>query len=91
MTTSVNYQQIEGLLEQLLELLKSVFSESEQSEVQDFINVGEYGLALETLVDVVQEEDKKISKEALRLIKKLCSLMSVDEKAIERKLYGRIA
>jgi hypothetical protein len=59
----------------LLSLLSSALSWSEAQEVRDFVDVGEYGLALETLVDIVTEEEKSISAEALRLIIELADSM----------------
>ncbi|AUB85535.1 MafI family immunity protein [Candidatus Thiodictyon syntrophicum] len=66
---------IEGSLTLLLSLLSSALSWSEAQEVRDFVDVGEYGLALETLVDIVTEEEKSISAEALRLIIELADSM----------------
>jgi len=66
---------IESSLTLLLSLLSSALSGSEAQEVRDFIDVGEYGLALETLVDIVTEEEKSISAEALRLIIELADSM----------------
>lgn len=66
---------IESSLTLLLSQLSSALSRSEAQEVRDFIDVGEYGLALETLVDIVAEEEKSISAEALRLIIELADSM----------------
>lgn len=85
-----NYQYIEKLLVRLLNLLDIVFAEPELKEVQDFIDVGEYGLALETLVDIVAEEDKQISGEALKLVKELSVAMLLDESVFDEKLRGRV-
>lgn len=43
-----DYQVIENLLARLLSPLVNVFSDSESNKVQEFIDVGEYGLALDT-------------------------------------------
>lgn len=85
-----NYQYVEELLVRLLNLLVTVFAKSELKEVQDFIDVGEYGLALEMLVDIVAEEDKKISGEALKLVKELSVAMLLDEGVFDEKLRGRV-
>ncbi|MDA8139177.1 MAG: MafI family immunity protein [Desulfobacteraceae bacterium] len=86
-----DFQYIEKLLVQLLELLKTVFIESERKEVQDLIDVGEYGVALETLVDIIDEENKKIPGEALWLIKNLAKAMHIDEGELDEKLRSRIS
>lgn len=75
----------------LLALLKDVFSDSESSEVQDFIDVGEYGLALDTLIDIVDEESKVISREALDLIKQLATVLGMNTDVIEERLANVIA
>lgn len=43
------YRKIETTLDLLLMALPDSFSESESIEVQEFIDAGEYGIALETL------------------------------------------
>lgn len=85
-----NYQYIEELLLQLIGLLVSVFTDSEKKEIQEFIDAGEYGLALETLVDIVNEEDKQISIESLKLIYELAEVMQLDESVFEDKLRGHV-
>lgn len=84
--TGVDFQYIEQLLQKLLMLLKAVFSESEQNEVQEFIDVGEYGLALETLVDIIDEEDKLVEHDVLKLVLEVASAMSLDKEVVIGKL-----
>jgi hypothetical protein len=84
--TENNFKLIEVLLLRLLLLLKVVFTDSETQEVQDFIDVGEYGIALETLVEIIIEESKLISIEALDLIKKIAVLLELDDKGFQAKL-----
>ena len=74
-----NYQNLENLLIRLLALLSEIFSNTEVKEVQEFIDVGEYGLALETLVDIVDEESKKITPEILNLVQQLAEVMEINE------------
>lgn len=90
MMTNTNYQYIEELLLRLLTLLTSVFTNSEKAEVQEFIDVGEYGLALETLIDIVIEEEKIISREASNLVYKLADKMLLDKKVFEERLRDHI-
>ena len=85
-----NYQHIEDLLLQLLNLLRTVFVDSENSEVQEFIDAGEYGLALETLVDIVNEEDKKISSEAMNIVFEVAKIMQLNKRVFENKLRGHV-
>lgn len=85
-----NYQRTEELLLRLLDLLTFSFSCSEQEEVREFIDVGEYGLAVETLVDIVCEENKCISCEAWGVICELAGIMEIDKGRFEGKLDGQV-
>ncbi len=88
--SAYDYQYIEKLLLRLLNLLLGVFNGSEATEVQDFIDAGEYGLALETLVDIVIEDNKQISHESFLLIHELADVMQLDKKELEKKLHGHV-
>lgn len=90
MMSRYDYQSIENMLLRLLGLLFEVFTDSEKSEVQDFIDAGEYGLALETLVDIVIEENKRIPRESLALVCELADVMQLNKKVIEQKLRGHV-
>lgn len=90
MMTTYDYQSIENLLLRLLGLLLEIFTNSERNEVQDFIDAGEYGLALETLVDIVIEENKQIPGESLALVCQLADVMQLDKKVFEEKLRGHV-
>jgi dihydroxyacetone kinase DhaKLM complex PTS-EIIA-like component DhaM len=59
---------IEMLFKQLLTASGSVLSEAELDEIRHFVDVGEYGLALETAVDIFAEERKVPPLEAVRCI-----------------------
>ena len=90
MMSKYDYQFIENLLLRLLGLLLEIFTDSEKVEVQNFIDAGEYGLALETLVDIVIEENKQIPSESLALICELADLMHLEKKVIEEKLHSHV-
>ncbi|HET7832820.1 MAG TPA: MafI family immunity protein [Gallionella sp.] len=81
-----NLPYLEELSLHLFELLRPTFTESEISFIQEFVSAGEYGLALETIVAIVVEGDKKISDEALGLIFKLVDAMKFDKDKYENKL-----
>jgi len=51
---------------------------------------GEYGLALEKPVDVIDEEDRKILNETLAPIQKLASEMLINQEALLGKLQKHI-
>lgn len=86
-----DFQYSEELLRRLLSLLLGVFADSEKDEVQDFMGAGEYGLALETLVDIVLEENKHIPGASLVLICELADVMRLDKKVFEEKLCGHLS
>jgi len=86
-----DYKYIEYLLIRLLDSLLAVFTADERNEVQEFIDVGEYALALETLVCIVSEENKWISGKALMLICELAGMMRMNKKAIEETLSNHVA
>lgn len=86
-----HYEHIEELLAQLLFLLTPVFVELEKKEVQDFIDAGEYGLALDTLVDIVKEEDKIISTQILNVVYELAAVMQLDKEAFKEKLRDHVS
>ena len=90
MMSAYDYLSIKKLLLRLLSLLLEIFTDSEKGEVQDFIDAGEYGLALETLVDIVVEEDKQIPCESLALVCELADVMQLDKKVFEEKLRGHV-
>lgn len=80
-----NYELIEKLLDRLLILLKNTINDTECNEVQEFIDVGEYGLALETLIAILIEESKVVSVEVLGLLKESAIAMSI-EVDLEREI-----
>ncbi|RCW63253.1 hypothetical protein DET61_11920 [Marinobacter nauticus] len=81
-----DYQKIENALGSLLAVLADSFTESEFNEVKEFIDAGEYGIALETLIDIIEDESKSISKEALLLAKKAGECMDMDSNTIEKRV-----
>ena len=60
-----NYDEIESLLARLLNAAAPAMSDAEQAEVQRFVEVGEYGLALETAVAIYSEEHKRATTEVV--------------------------
>jgi hypothetical protein len=73
-----NFDEIESLLSRLLMAAAPVLSDAERAEVQRFIDVGEYGLALETAAAIYSEEKKIATAEVVDLIERLASAMSMD-------------
>ena len=85
-----NYDAIEKCFSKLLDLAATSFTASELQEVNDFLGAGEYGLALETFVDIVIEENKRISPAVCTVVKDLAQLMSIVEQ-IDLESIHRVA
>lgn len=73
-----NFEEVELLFANLLVATSSVLSNAERTEIQKFIDVGEYGLALETAADIYVEEKKIASADVVTLFEKLAEAMSVE-------------
>jgi len=87
----VDYKVVENLLLRLLSILVGVFSESEANEVTEFINAGEYGLALDTLIDIIDEESKSVPQEVVELAKQTAIAMNLDGIVMKKRLEGVVS
>lgn len=81
-----DFSKLERLLSGLITSVSGVFSQEEIGEVQSLIDVGEYGVALETFTDIVVEENKGITKSSLVLIEEAAIMMEMDPEVFSRKL-----
>jgi len=68
---------VESLFSRLLSALSDVFSASEIAEVSEFVDVGEYGLALDTAVDIFVEEGKVPEDHVIVLVQSLAIAMEL--------------
>lgn len=82
------FEQIELWFSELLTAAAPVLSNAEQEEIQRFIDVGEYGLALETAVDIYAEENKLASTEVMALIERLAEAMKLEATPLLQRLPG---
>ena len=76
---TINHDHIENLFKQLFHQVSNLFSTEELNEVNEFLDVGEYGLALETFIDIVVEEKKDIPAKACILIEELAVVMKINK------------
>ena len=83
-----DYRLIEEQLQTILSSLGLLLSEAELEEAQHFIDVGEYGLAFETLCGIIDEEQKMLPLTVYYLIADLGTQMEIDP-AIWAKLKVR--
>jgi len=86
----MEYTRIEKLLVQLLNSSTASFTEEQKVDIREYIDVGEYGLALETFVDIVEEDKKEISKLDKEAIDELIKLFSFEDGVFDIQLKGRI-
>jgi hypothetical protein len=78
------YIETEARMARLLSGMGESFSDSERAEVQAFLKVGEYGLALETLSFILIEESKPVGIALLRGIDEAAEAMQLRD---ERFMY----
>jgi hypothetical protein len=77
-----DFIKIERLFLELIAKSSSLITSSEQGEIQHFIDVGEYGLALETVVDIFAEKATTPSEDILSTVAALANCMSMDLQAV---------
>ncbi len=68
---------MEESLQALVKALPAGWTEADRAEVQHFIDVGEYGLALETLAGIAVEEDRPFDKAFLDRVAKPAEIMQM--------------
>lgn len=74
----IDRQKIEGMFSELLGRPSSNLLADECAEVKEFIDVGEYGITLETLISIYLEECKLPDEDGRRIIDALAVEMSMD-------------
>lgn len=87
---NIEYQDVEENFGNLISLLNKSFISKEIDEIKDFVDYGEYGLALDTLIDIIKEENKEINNDIFQYIAKLSNLMEQNMEAITKDLIKYI-
>ncbi|MCL2896125.1 MafI family immunity protein [Brenneria tiliae] len=87
---NVDYQEIEKNFSELIISLSKAFTPEEINEITEFIDHGEYGLALDTVIDIITEEDKEISHDNFNIIVKLSNIMDLETDVIIKKIARHI-
>jgi hypothetical protein len=82
-----DFRLIEREIDLMLGSVKAEFTVEEEGEVRHFLDVGEYGLVLETFCDIAFERNKKLTGVKLGKIAELAQTMGLDE-GTWRKLKG---
>jgi len=78
---------IEQGLTELLDNLRQDFHPEDTAIVNEYIEHAEYGLALETIVDILQDEEIIAGKPALEKILSIAGLMEIED-GIRERLTG---
>lgn len=81
---TADFVAIELGLNELLEGLKPEFHPDDTAMVAEFIEHAEYGLALETIVDILQDDDITAGKPALKKILDIAGMMQIQGMIRER-------
>lgn len=79
-----HYHQLEVLFESLYLHLASLFSSPDLAEVMEYLDHGEYGIALETLCFIIEDEKKPITQKIYALIAQLGNLMEMEKDLWEK-------
>lgn len=87
---NTKYKEIETNLCELTNSLKECFTQSEIDEVIEFIEYNEHGLAFNTTIDIILEENKIISIDSFYLILNLSNAMELDSDDISKKLNHHV-
>lgn len=80
------YENIEKKLLLLIDSLSNVFSVEEVQEITNFIDHGEYGLSIESIVGVIFEENKNIDNIIMEKIIDLYNVMELDSSEVNKLL-----
>ena len=73
----MQYQEIESLFTSLFERLPGLISEVDMTQLKVFFDAGEYGIALETLIDTLDENEVEKTPSIARLIERLKEIMEL--------------
>lgn len=87
---NISYQEIETNFSELIRSLSIYFTAEELNEITEFIDHGEYGLALDTMVDIITEENKEINHDTFNIIVKLSKLMDLETDIIIKRITGHM-
>ena len=84
-----DYTLLEERLSRLLKSIDESFTSTETSEVQQFLDAGEYGLALETICGIIIEERKVVRTEVVEQVKELREMMELESDIVTEFLNAR--
>jgi hypothetical protein len=78
-----DYKIVVKKLNEVLTQLKEVFSDGQIEFLQSYINAGEWNLALETLCDILIEEEIPIDLKAYELLQEVGNILNMERETWE--------
>ena len=81
-----NFRELDSLFVEFLAQPGSALSASERDEVKEYVDVGEYGLALRTAVAIFDEERKIATADERSLVHRLATAMSIDPEPLLNRM-----
>ena len=78
-----DYKIVVNKLNQVLAQLKEVFSDAQIEFLQSYINAGEWNLALETLCDILIEEEIPIDLKGYELLQEVGNILNMESEIWE--------
>lgn len=90
MKPKYDYDLLDKLLNKLFRLVGPDLEGRTREHVREFIDVGEYGLALDTAVAAIVEDDLQITPEAFDLIRQLAVKMKMEDEILTEDLADRV-
>jgi len=81
-----NYENIKLLFADFLAQSTTELSDSERAEIREYVDVGEYGIALRTAIGIFCEERKSVTASERSLLSQLAVAMSIDPEPLLRRL-----
>ncbi|MDE0925120.1 hypothetical protein [Aurantimonas coralicida] len=71
------YDDLETRLNGIIATLEGIFTSMEVREVAEFIGNREYGIGVETIVDIALEENKALPQSVIDELRDICRTMDV--------------
>jgi hypothetical protein len=81
-----DHEWLEATFAALFAELGDTLASAERAEIIEFVDVGEYGVALETLVALVVEEQKQLPAPAFATICLLADRMAIRDRVVPKAL-----
>lgn len=78
-----DYKIVVKKLNEVLSQLKEFFSDAQIEFLQSYINAGEWNLALETLCDILIEEEIPIDLKAYELLQEVGNILNMERETWE--------